>query len=120
MDCIVIKNLKIFAFHGVNDFEKKDGQNFFLDITAFLDLSVPCESDNVDDTVSYAKIIKTVTAEFTKQSDDLIEKAAQRTADVILNSFPKIKRVEVELKKPNAPVKADFEYVSVRIERGRE
>ena len=52
MDCITVKNLRVFAFHGVNDFEKEDGQFFLIDIDAFLDLSPPCESDNVDDTVS--------------------------------------------------------------------
>lgn len=117
MDCISVKNLKIFASHGVNDFEKRDGQYFVLDIDSFLDLSLPCQSDNVDDTVSYAKIIKTATAVFTSQMDDLIERAAQRVADELLNSFPKIKRVTVEVKKPDAPIKADFGYVSVKIER---
>ena len=120
MDEIKVKNLKIFAFHGVNDFEKTDGQNFFLDITAFLDLSKPCISDSVDDTVSYAKIVKTASAEFVNQKDDLIERAAQRVADVLLSSFPKIKRVEIVIKKPEAPIKADFEYVSIKIERTRE
>ena len=120
MDCICVKNLKIFAYHGVNDFEKKDGQFFLIDIDAFLDLSMPCQSDNVDDTVSYAKIIKTAKAVFLSQKDDLIERAAQRLADELLSSFPLIQKLTVEVKKPDAPVKADFEYVSVRIERGRE
>lgn len=120
MDCICVKNLKVFAFHGVNDFEKKDGQYFLIDIDAFLDLSVPCQSDSVDDTVSYAKIIKTVKAVFLSQKDDLIERAAQRVADELLLSFPQIQSVTVEVKKPDAPIKADFEYVSVRIERARK
>lgn len=119
MDCISVKNLKIFAFHGVNDFEKKDGQFFFIDIDAFLDLSVPCQSDNVDDTVSYAKIIKTAKSVFTSQTDDLIERAAQRVAESLLSSFEQIECVSVEVKKPDAPIKADFEYVSVKIERAR-
>ncbi|MBR6647300.1 MAG: dihydroneopterin aldolase, partial [Clostridia bacterium] len=53
MDKIIIKDLKVFAFHGVNPEEKADGQNFILDIVADVDLSVPCKTDNVDDTVSY-------------------------------------------------------------------
>ena len=120
MDSITVKNLKVFAFHGVNEFEKNDGQCFFIDIEAYLDLSVPCKSDNVDDTVSYAKIIKTASAVFTTQTDDLIERAAQRVADALLLSFPEIQKVTVEVKKPDAPVKADFDYVSVRIERSRD
>ncbi len=120
MDCIKVKNLKVFAFHGVNDFEKRDGQFFYIDIDAFLDLSVPCKTDEVDDTVSYAKIIKTARSVFTSGKDDLIERAAQRVADSLLDTFEKIKAVTVEVKKPDAPIKADFEFVSVRIERTRD
>jgi len=120
MDIITVKNLKVFAFHGVNDFEKRDGQFFFMDIESYLDLSTPCKSDNVDDTVSYAKIVKTALNEFTGQTDDLIERAAERVADVLLSTFSKIEKVIIEVKKPDAPIKADFDYVSVRIERARE
>ena len=120
MDSITVKNLKLFAFHGVNEFEKNDGQFFFIDIEAYLDLTVPCKSDNVDDTVSYAKIIKTARSVFCEQTDDLIERAAQRVADALLLSFSEINRIIIEVKKPDAPVKADFDYVSVKIERSRD
>ena len=59
MDKIIIKDLKLYAYHGVNPEEKIEGQNFIFDIECSVDLSKPCESDNVDDTVSYAKMIKT-------------------------------------------------------------
>ena len=32
MDKILIRDLKIFAYHGVNPEEKRDGQNFVFDI----------------------------------------------------------------------------------------
>ena len=71
-------------------------------------------------TVSYAQIIKSVRAVFTKEKYDLIEKAAQTVAGHILKSYPPIKAVEVTLKKPEAPIKADFGYVAVRIRRTRD
>ena len=80
MDKILVRNLKIFAYHGVNPEEKENGQNFVLDIDVYVDISVPCVSDNVDDTVSYAKIIKETVKIFTCQKDDLLERAAQRVA----------------------------------------
>ena len=119
MDKIIIKDLKLFAYHGVNEEEKRDGQNFILDIVCDIDLSAPCMSDDLNDTVSYAKIIKAVRAEFVKEKYDLIEKAAQVTADCILDNFSAITAVEVTLKKPEAPIKADFGYVAVSIRRQR-
>lgn len=120
MDKIIISDLKIFAYHGVNEEEKLNGQNFYLDLVCDIDLSEPCRTDNIDDTVSYAKIIKAVKAVFVSEKYDLIEKAAQVTADCMLNNFSAVKAVEVTLRKPEAPVKADFGFVAVRIRRERE
>ena len=119
MDKILVRGLKIFAYHGVNEEEKIDGQNFIFDIDAFVDVSLPCVSDNVDDTVSYAKIIKETTRIFTSQKDDLLERAAQRVADGLFESFDKIQSLRILLKKPEAPIKADFDYVGVEIYRNR-
>lgn len=119
MDKIIIRDLKLYAYHGVNPEEKIEGQEFFLDIDCFLDLKKPCEDDNVDSTVSYAKIIKLVSKIFCAEKYDLIEKAAQVVADGILGGFAPIRKVTVLLKKPNAPVKADFGYVAVEITRKR-
>ena len=113
MDKIVIRNLKIFAYHGVNPEEKVDGQNFVLDITAELDVKKAQLSDNVDHTVSYAKIIKTVKAVFTEKSYNLIETAANKVGVAIMQEYPKLRSVTVLLKKPEAPINADFEYVAV-------
>lgn len=119
MDKITVKGLKIFAYHGVNPEEKRDGQNFILDIDYFLDLEKACKTDCLDDTVSYAKVVKTILSVFCAQSYDLIEKAAQVTADAILNEYEKIQKVEITVKKPEAPINADFDYTAVTITRER-
>ena len=119
MDKIIIKDLRIYAYHGVNPEEKENGQNFVLDITAELDLSVPCITDRVEDTVSYAKIIKTAVAVFTAEKYDLLERAAEMIAQAILKQYKKLRAVEITVKKPEAPIKADFGYVAVAIRRER-
>ncbi len=119
MDKIIIKDLRLFAYHGVNPEEKNEGQNFVLDIECKTDLSKPCETDNVDDTVSYAQIVKLVRNVFTAEKYDLLEKCSQVVADAILEKFEMINEVRVLLKKPEAPVKADFGYVAVEIKRKR-
>ena len=113
MEKIIIKGLKLYAYHGVTPEEKVDGQNFILDITATLNADTAKQSDNVDDTVSYAKIIKTVRAVFTEKSYDLIETAANKVGVSVMQAYPRLDSVTVLLMKPEAPVKADFEYVAV-------
>ena len=119
MDKILIRNLKIYAYHGVHGYEKQNGQNFIFDIDAFVDMSKPCESDNVEDTVSYSAVIYEVTKIFTAEKYDLLEKAVQVVADGLFESFDKIQSLRILLKKPEAPIKADFEYVGVEIFRER-
>ena len=119
MDKITIKNLHFYAYHGVNTEEKEQGQNFYLDIDYYVDIAKACHSDNVEDTVSYAKVVKCVKRVFTAEKYDLIERAAQVVADAILDEFEEILKVDVTLKKPEAPVKEDFDYMAVSISRER-
>lgn len=119
MDSIHISGLRLYAYHGVNPEEKENGQMFLLDIICRLPLYVPCQTDRVEDTVSYAKVLKTARAAFLSDKFDLLERAAQVVADAVLGGFPAIKGVTVCVKKPYAPIQADFDYTAVEITRER-
>ncbi len=119
MDKIIIKGLKVFAYHGVNPEEKRDGQQFILDVTLYLSLLRACRSDDLHDTVSYAAASKTIIRTMTEAKYDLIERAAQRVAEQLLAEYNTVEKVEVLLKKPEAPVKAEFDYMAVQITRQR-
>ncbi len=120
MDKIIIKGFRFFAYHGVNPEETEFGQHFEIDLTASVDLTVPCSTDDIDSTISYAALIKTIRRVGTAQADKLIERLAQRIADAVLAEYPPIQSVTLRLKKPDAPMKADFDYVAVEIERSRK
>ena len=119
MDKISIKGLKLFAYPGVNPEEKENGQNFVIDLDYYVNIARACQMDTLDDTVSYAKVVKTIRRVFTAEKYDLIERAAQVIADAVLDEFEDIFKVEVTLKKPEAPISADFDYVAVSIMRER-
>ena len=109
METIRIKGLEIFAYHGVNPEEKENGQKFILDIAMQADISRAAQTDDLNETVNYAAVRKTVNAVFT----------AQMVCDAILKNYPKVQSVTVELKKPEAPINAVFDYVSVEMTRSR-
>jgi 7,8-dihydroneopterin aldolase/epimerase/oxygenase len=119
LDKIIIKGLKVFAYHGVNPEEKRDGQPFELDITLYLPLLRAGQTDDLSSTVSYAKATKTVIRVMTEASYDLLERAAQRVAEQLFLEYHEVDKVRVLLKKPEAPVKADFDYMAVMITRRR-
>ena len=120
MDKIIINGLEVYAYHGVNPEEKTDGQNFIINAELFVDLSAPCETDDLNDTVNYSKVIKLITRIMTSEKYNIIEHAAQKTADGLLAEFDRIQKVKLTLKKPDAPIKADFNFVAVEIERERQ
>lgn len=120
MDTIHIKGLRLFAYHGVNPEEKRDGQTFVLDLRLGADLSRARRSDRLEDTVNYAAVVKAVRAAFTARSFGLIERAAQAVCDAVLEGFPQVEEVSLLLQKPEAPVSAEFDYMAVEITQRRE
>ena len=119
MDSIRIKNLKIPARHGVYEFEKEKEGTFELDIELYLPLLKAGESDRLEDTINYEYIISVVTKAFTDKQYALVEAAAQSVCDRLLNDF-KIDKITVRVRKPHAPIDADFETVEVQLNRKNE
>ncbi len=62
-DQIVLTGIHGFGYHGIFDHEKKDGQDFFVDLTLSVDLTIPSNSDAIEDTVNYAEITDLVVEE---------------------------------------------------------
>ena len=119
MDRIRIKNLKIPARHGVYEFEKEKDGVFELDINLYLPLLKAGKSDRLEDTINYEDIISTVTKAFTEKQYALVEAAAQSVCDRLLNDF-KIDKITIRVRKPHAPIDADFEAVEVQLNRKNE
>lgn len=119
MNQIIIKNLKIFAYHGVHDFEKKNGQDFFIDAVLDLPEMPGFESDEISQVISYSAVVRAIKKVMTEKSYDLIEKAAVEIISEIFSSFSEVESVDITVKKPHAPIKEEFEYVAVRFKRMR-
>lgn len=119
-DTIFVRGLRLHAFHGVGDDERRLGQHFLLDLTLELDLASAAASDKLADTVSYAEVIAVASAAFCGESFRLIEAAAGVVAQAILARFPRVERLAVAVHKPNAPITAVFSDCGVTICRARD
>ena len=116
-DFIKVTNLKIFAYHGVLEEEKKNGQDFYLNAKVYLNLRKAGLSDKLEDTVNYDKIVITMAEAFAKKQFDTIEAAAEYTVQEIMVNFPTIEAIELEVRKPHAPLTYVPEDISVTIYR---
>lgn len=118
MDQIRIKNLRVYAYHGVYEQEKEKGQNFCVSAVLSVDMEQAGTSDEIGDAVDYGAVCLFI-AEFMQENRfDLLEAVAGRLAEAVLFAFPAVKRIELEVDKPDAPIPLRFDSVSVRIERG--
>ena len=117
MDKICIDDLKIFARHGVFEHENINGQNFYVSAVMYVDTERAGIYDSLEDSVDYGSVCELIGRVMTGNTFRLIETAAQAVAAAILREFPLVRKIEVEIRKPEAPVPMDFRSVSVRIER---
>ena len=116
---IQLRDLRVFAYHGVNPEEKQFGQSFFIDLDLTTDFAAALCADDIGNTVSYAQVAKTLKKTLTEQRFDLIEKAAQVAVDAILRDYPAVQRVRLQLKKPDAPMKAECAFAAVELTKER-
>ena len=119
MDCIRIKSLKVEARHGVYEFERKKDGTFELDIEIYLPLEKIGKSDKLEDTIDYDNIVSIVIKAFTEKNYNLIEAAAESVCKNLLDVF-KVAKVILRVRKPHAPINADFDTVEVELIRENE
>ena len=119
MGTIRLKNMQFYGFHGVDKSEKHLGGRFEVDVEVKLSLIKSCNSDELDDTVNYEKIYKTVDTCVNKDKFYLIEALANSIAKDILINFP-INSILVRVRKPHAPVKGVLDTVEVELNRSKE
>ncbi len=118
-DYIRIRDLVVFANHGVLKEENVLGQKFLFSIEMETDMMQACLTDDLTESVNYAEVSALVTKYAQSHTFALLEHLAERVARLLLMEFPLILCVKVEIKKPWAPVGLPLDTVSVEITRKR-
>ena len=116
MDEIAIIGIRGFGHHGLFEHEKRDGQEFIVDVRIHTDLSLAGKSDAIDSTIDYGLVAKRVKELIETGSFDLIERLAEVIAQSLKSEF-KVSQIEVTVHKPHAPVEVEFDDISVTVRR---
>jgi dihydroneopterin aldolase len=117
-DRIALRGLRVRGHHGVFDHERRDGQEFVLDLVVELDLTAAGASDDLADTVDYGALAQDAAAVVAGPPRRLIEAVATEVAGRVL-ADPRVAAVEVTLHKPQAPIALPFDDVAVVVRRTR-
>ena len=113
-DAITLTGLKVYGYHGVFDFERREGQDFIVDVTLHTDTRAAAASDALVDTADYGTLAEDIAAIIAGEPLNLIETLAERIADHCLTVADS---ATVTVHKPAAPVPVAFDDVSVTITR---
>ena len=118
MDKIKIKNLEIFANHGVFPEENKLGQKFVVSAVLYTDTREAGKTDNLTASIHYGEVSQFIDNYVRKHTFKLLERLAENLAEQLLLQIPHLEKVQIEVKKPWAPIGLPLETVSLEIERG--
>ncbi len=118
MDCINIDDLEVYAKHGVLSAENQLGQKFLISASLYTDTSRAGLTDSLDYSIDYSAVCSYITEYMTAHTFKLIEAVAENLANDILLSYPLVKLITLEIKKPWAPIGLPLKTVSVKITRG--
>ena len=118
MDKIHIKNLEVFARHGVFPEENVLGQKFVVSAVLYTSTREAGRADDLAKSIHYGEVSQFVTEFMEQNTFKLLETVAERLAEELLLRTEHLEKVSLEIKKPWAPVGLPLETVSVEIERG--
>jgi len=118
LDQIRLSGLAARGFHGVFDHERRDGQDFAVDVVLHLDTRPAAASDDVTDTVHYGDLAVALADVLRGEPVNLLERLVERLARVCL-ADPRVAAADVTVHKPGAPIPEQFADVEVAVRRTR-
>lgn len=117
MDKLVIKDLEIYANHGLFKEEKVLGQKFLVSLEIFYSMSEVAKNKNLEYSIDYGKLCHEIVEIFKGENEDLIETCAYKIVEFIFKKYKIAERVIVSIKKPWAPINLPLNSAEVVIDR---
>jgi dihydropteroate synthase len=117
-DRIELRGLTVRGHHGVFEHERRNGQDFVVDITVWIDLATAAASDDLSDTLDYGVLAQRAADIVAGPPRKLIETVAGAIADDVM-ADDRVHAVEVVVHKPRAPIPLAFADVAVMARRSR-
>lgn len=117
---ITLTGLRAYGHHGVFERERRDGQEFLVDVRLWLDITPAARSDDLADTVDYGALADRIVELVAGPPVALLETLATRLVDAVLAIDGRIGECEVTVHKPGAPIPHRFADVAVTAGGGRD
>ena len=116
-DEIRIDGLEVFAHHGVYPDETENGQTFVVNAVLYTDIRRAGDRDDLACTTNYGEVCGFITEWMQENTCRLLEAVAERLSKAILLKYMLVTALDLEIRKPQAPIPLPVECVSVKIHR---
>ena len=117
MATVSIKNMMFYGFHGVYEYEREQGQKFFLDVTCETKDDKVVESDAIADGVDIAAVYDIVKDVTENKRFTTLSALCAHIGDKLLKKYPHYATVTTTVRKPNGPISGSLDYVEVSVTR---
>lgn len=114
---IIMKNMQFYAFHGIRETEKIEGQLFQMDLVISANLEMAAEKDDLRETINYEAVYKLVDRIVKTNKFHLLEALANSIAKEIKQEYANVLEVEVTVRKPKVSINAIMDYVAIKVKR---
>jgi dihydroneopterin aldolase len=115
-DKISLTNMMFYGFHGVYEYEREQGQKFYVDVDLCTDLQKAGNTDAVTDTIDYTAVYGRIKEIVENRRFKLLEALGAHIGDSILEMAP-LSSVTVRIRKPAVPLSGAIDYIQVQITR---
>jgi len=118
---LALQRLEFDGRHGATAVERRSTRKFEVDIELDVDAGVAEQSDLLADTVDYSRVADVIVSVGTGEPHHLLESLARQMLDAVRELFPRVRRMQIELRKLNPPTCPGHPaYAAVRMVRGAQ
>ncbi|MDR3563822.1 MAG: dihydroneopterin aldolase [Negativicutes bacterium] len=114
-DKILLQNMMFYGYHGVYEYEREQGQRFYVDVELELNFGKAAISDDWRDTIDYVGVYNQIKSIFETQRFKLMEALAGHIAATLLKE--PVLRVTVSVRKPGVPLPGQVDFVQIETTR---
>ena len=112
-----IKNMMFYGFHGYYEYEREQGQKFYLDVTVETKDDTVCDTDDIKDGVDIAAVYDIVKDVTENKRFTTLSALCGHIGDKLLKKYSHYAAVTTTVRKPNVPMSGSLDYVEVSVTR---
>ncbi len=116
---IELRDIHLYANHGVMPQENEIGAWFTIDISLGINDYSCTNSDCIDGTVSYADVYGLICEEM-KTKSKLLENVCNRICERVYGKFPQVESISITLSKDTPPMGGDRLKAAVTLKSRRQ